>query len=313
MQDSRNEFMLKSVDPNPFSSKPLTEETMRQALHTMVKMMAALALLAGCAAPAPAPEPGKAGKIEVLWLGNAAMRITSVAGKVILIDPYLTANPKTPAQYKDLDALGKIDLILVTHGHGDHLGVAGQGYDAVTLSKKHNVPLYAPAGLNQALITLGLLPPELSLRFGKGGTITPFPGVKITATHAEHSSELLWTNPASSKAESHIGGEPVGFVIELENGFKIYHMGDTGVFGDMKFIGEYYKPDLVMIPIGGHFVMDPKDAAYATNNLLKPRFAIPMHYGTNPFLKGTPEEYIAALGSSPTKVFPINPGDKLNF
>ncbi len=285
---------------------------MRKVLHSVLGMFATLAMLAGCATP-PGPDAGKQGQIEVLWLGNAAMRITTVAGKVILIDPFLTSNPKTPQKYKDLDALGKIDLILVTHGHGDHLGVAGAGFDSVTLSKKHNVPLYAPAGLNQALITLGMLSPELSQRFGKGGTITPFPGVKITATHAEHSSELVFMNPISSKAESHIGGEPVGYIIELENGFKIYHMGDTGVFGDMKLIGDYYKPDLIMIPIGGHYVMDPKDAAYATNNLIKPRFALPMHYATNPFLKGTPQEYTAAMGNSATKVFPINPGDTLRF
>ena len=284
---------------------------MQQILRNVVGMMAGVALLAGCATPSP--EPGKEGKIEVLWLGNAAMKITTVNGKVILIDPFLTSNPKTPAQYKNLDALGKIDLILVTHAHGDHIGVAKDGYDSVTLSKKHNAPLYGPAGMNQALTTMGILSAELSQRFGKGGTITPFPGVRITATHAEHSSEILWNNPATGKPESHIGGEPVGYIIELENGFKIYHMGDSGLFGDMKMIGEYYKPDLIMIPIGGHYVMDPKDAAYATNNLLKPRFAIPMHYATNPFLKGTPEEYMAALGVSQTKVFPINPGDKLNF
>jgi len=279
---------------------------MKYALRNIAGIMAALALAAGCAT-APAPDAGKSGGIEVLWLGQSAMRITTVNGKVILVDPYLTANPKTPPQYKNLDAVGKIDLILVTHGHGDHLG------DAPALSKKHNVPLYGPAGLNQALTTLGILSADLSQRFGKGGTITPFPGVKITATHAEHSSEILWTNPATNKPESHIGGEPVGFIIELENGFKIYHMGDTGIFGDMKLIGDYYKPDLIMIPIGGHFVMSPVDAAYVTNNFLKPRFAIPMHYGTIPVLKGTPQEYIGALGNSSTKVFPINPGDKLNF
>ena len=284
---------------------------MKHVLRNILAMIAAAALVSGCATPSP--DAGKDGKIEVQWLGNAAMRITTVNGKVILIDPFLTSNPKTPQQYKNLDALGKIDLILVTHAHGDHLGVAGNGYDAVTLSKKHNAPLYAPAGLNQALITLGVLSTELSQRFGKGGTITPFPGVRITATHAEHSSELVWNNPATSKPESHIGGEPVGFIIELENGFKIYHMGDTGIFGDLKLIGDYYKPDLIMIPIGGHFVMDPKDAAFVTNNYLKPRFAIPMHYGTIPQLKGTPQEYMQALGNSSTKVFPINPGDKLNF
>ncbi|MCE9640380.1 MAG: metal-dependent hydrolase, partial [Betaproteobacteria bacterium] len=219
----------------------------------------------------------------------------------------IMGNPKTPAQYKNLDALGKIDLLLVTHAHGDHLG------DAVALAKKHNVPIWAPAGLNQQLLTLGELPAALVPRMNKGGTITPFPGVRITQTHAEHSSEILWTNPATQKQETHFGGEPVGFIIELENGFKIYHMGDTGLFGDMKMIGEYYSPDLIMIPIGGHFVMNPKDAAKATKEYLQPKYAIPMHYGTNPFLVGTPQEYMDAMGSSPVKVFPIKEGDKLRF
>ena len=279
---------------------------MQHVLRNILGLLAVLALAAGCASP-PEREAGTSGNIEVWWLGQSAMRITTPTGKVILIDPYITANPKTPPQYKNLDTLGKIDIILVTHAHGDHLG------DAPALAKKHNVPMWGPAGLNQSLITLGVLPADLSLRFGKGGTITPFPGVKITATHAEHSSELLWTNPATNKAESHIGGEPVGFIIELENGFKIYHMGDTGLFGDMKLIGDYYRPDLIMIPIGGHFVMDPRDAAKATKEYLQPKYAIPMHYATIPQLKGTPQEYIDALGSYPVKVFPINPGDKLRF
>jgi L-ascorbate metabolism protein UlaG (beta-lactamase superfamily) len=137
--------------------------------------------------------------------------------------------------------------------------------------------------------------------------------VKITATRAEHSSEILWNNPATGKAESHAAGEPVGYIIELENGFKIYHMGDTGIFGDMKLIGDYYKPDLILMPIGRHFVMSPEDAAYATNNFLKPRFVIPMHYGTIPVLTGKPEELIKALGSSPTKVIVPQPGEKVVF
>lgn len=247
------------------------------------------------------------GKIEILWLGQAAVRITTAAGKVIMVDPWVTKNPKAPEPYKsNLDALGKIDLILVTHAHGDHLG------DAPDLAKKHKVPMWGPAGMNQSLLTLGVMPAELVPRMNKSGTINPFPGVKITQTHAEHSSELLWPN-AQGKPETVVGGEPVGFIIELENGFKIYHMGDTGLFGDMKLIADYYKPDLVMIPIGGHFVLGPRDAAYATNEWLKPKHAIPMHYGTNPFLRGTPKEYIEALGSTSTKVHAINPGDKLEF
>jgi L-ascorbate metabolism protein UlaG (beta-lactamase superfamily) len=250
------------------------------------------------------------GKAEVLWLGQSAIKLTTPGGKVIVMDPFLTKNPKTPEQYKNLDALGKIDLILVTHAHGDHLG------DAPDLSKKNNAPLWAPAGLAQALVSLGALPPELSNRMSQGGFITPFGanGVRITMVHAEHNSELAWPNPATGKVETYFGGEPAGFILQLENGFKIYHMGDTGLFGDMKFIGEYYKPDLILIPIGGgQFVMNPVDAAYATNNFLKPKYALPFHYATSPFLTGTPQEYMKALGKTATKVFPINPGEKLDF
>jgi L-ascorbate metabolism protein UlaG (beta-lactamase superfamily) len=264
-------------------------------------------VLVSCAAPQSTYKPS--GKIEVLWLGQATFRITTLTGKVIVIDPWLQKNPKTPAEYKNLAALGKVDLILVTHGHGDHFA------DAPELAKMHNAPMYTAAGLGQAVVTLGILPTNLAPRFGKGGTITPFGpgGVKITATHAEHSSEILWTNPATGKAETHPGGEPVGYIIELENGFKIYHMGDTGIFGDMKLIGDYYKPDLILIPIGRHFVMSPEDAAYVTNNLLKPRFAIPIHYGTNPMLTGKPEEFVKALGSSRTTVIVPQPGEKVVF
>ena len=246
------------------------------------------------------------GKVDVLWLGQSATRITTVNGKVIVIDPWLLKNPATPADYKNLDSLGKIDLLLVTHAHGDHLG------DAPELAKKFNAPLWGPAGMDQALQTLGILPPELAPRMNKGGTITPFPGVKITMTHAEHSSELLLPN-ASGKPETQPGGEPAGFVIELENGFKIYHMGDTGLFGDMQLIARLYKPDLIIIPIGGHYVMSPADAAFATNEYFKPRFAIPMHDDTNPFLKGTPQEYVKALGNTSTRALLMKPGEHVTF
>ncbi|MES2069194.1 MAG: metal-dependent hydrolase [Pseudomonadota bacterium] len=248
------------------------------------------------------------GKAEVQWLGQATVKITTPGGKVIVVDPWLTSNPKTPEPYKKLEALGKVDLILVTHGHFDHFA------DAPALAKLNNVPVYGPAGLMQTVAALDILPASQAVRFGKSGTVTPLgPDIRITAVHAEHSSELGWKNPATNKEEVHVGGEPVGYIIELENGFKIYHMGDTGLFGDMKLIGDYYKPDLVLIPIGGHFVMNPKDAAMATREFLKPRFAIPIHYGTTPVLKGTPAEYSSALGATPTKVMAIDPGDKVAF
>jgi len=254
------------------------------------------------------PARAQTGKAEIQWLGQAATKITTPGGKVIVIDPWLTTNPKTPAQYKNLDALGKVDLILVTHAHGDHLG------DAPELAKKHNVPMWAPAGLQNSLVTLGILPTNLAPRMNKGGVITPLgPDIKITMTRAEHSSEMVWKNPATGKDETHVGGEAVGFIVQLENGFKVYHMGDTGLFGDMRLIGEYYKPDVVLIPIGGHFVMDPRDAAYATKEMLRPKHAIPVHYGTFPVLKGTPQEYQSFLGQTSTQVHPISPGDKLTF
>lgn len=269
--------------------------------HILTSLGATLAMLSAVSASAQ-------NQTEVQWLGQSAFKITTPGGKVIVIDPYLTANPKTPDAYKKLEALGHVDLILVTHGHNDHFA------DAPALAKLNDAPVYGPAGLMQSVVALDILPARLAVRFGKSGTVTPLgPNIKITAVHAEHSSELGWKNPATGKEEVHVGGEPVGYIITLENGFTIYHMGDTGLFGDMKFIGEYYKPDLALIPIGGYFVMSPKDAAYATRTWLHPRAVIPMHYGTTPQLAGTPAEYAAALGSSKTRVLPLNPGDKISI
>jgi L-ascorbate metabolism protein UlaG (beta-lactamase superfamily) len=248
------------------------------------------------------------GKIEILWLGQATMRIKTPTGKIIVIDPWLINNPKAPVEYRNLDAIGKIDLVLVTHAHPDHFE------DAPALVKKNNAKIVAPAGLQAQMISLNLVPAELAYRMSKSGTATPIGGnIRITQVHAEHDSELTLTNPDTKKRETYFGGEPVGYIIELENGFKIYHMGDTGVFGDMKFIGEYYKPDLIMIPIGGNNVMAPTEAALVTREYLKPKYAIPMHYGANPLQPGTPAQYIEALGKTSTKVFPMNPGDKLEF
>ncbi|MDO8479401.1 MAG: metal-dependent hydrolase [Candidatus Rokubacteria bacterium] len=247
-------------------------------------------------------------KIEVQWLGQATTKITTLTGKVIVIDPFMVNNPKTPVGWKNLDALGKVDVILVTHGHGDHTG------DVAELAKRTGATVLGDGGLMQTLVDLGWVPADKAVRFGKGGKVQPAgPQITITQTHAEHSSEVTVTDPATKKSTTYPAGQPAGFIVEMENGFKLYHMGDTGLFGDMRLIGEYYKPDLIMIPIGGHFVMDPKDAAYATNQMLKPKYSIPFHYGTFPVLKGTPQEYQAALGQTTTQVFPISPGDKLQF
>jgi L-ascorbate metabolism protein UlaG (beta-lactamase superfamily) len=169
--------------------------------------------------------------------------------------------------------------------------------------------------MGQIMVTLGVLPAELMQRFGKGGTVAPYgpTGVKITAVHAEHASEFVWKNPATTKDETHFGGEPVSYIIEMENGFKIWHMGDTGVFGDMRLIAEMYRPDLVIVPIGGHFVMNPADAGLAVREMIRPKFALPVHYGTNPALRGTPAEFKAALGTGPVQMIVAEPGQKVEF
>jgi len=131
--------------------------------------------------------------------------------------------------------------------------------------------------------------------------------------HAEHSSEFVWRNPASDKDETHVGGEPVGWIIEFENGFRIYFAGDTALFGDMRLIGERYHPDLALVPIGGHFTMDPKDAAWAVTQMVKPRVVIPMHYGVNPLAKGTAKEFVEAMGDSVIKSVVAVPGTALEF
>jgi len=260
-------------------------------------------VLVACCALLALPAMAQNGKVSVQWLGQSAFKITSPGGKVIVTDPWLVKNPLTPEKFKDLSALGKVDVLLVTHGHWDHIA------DAPALAELNKIPLYAPGDLNMALTTLGVLPGKQLPRSNKAGRLTPVPGIKVTLTHAEHSSVYVWKNPATGKDETHPGGEPVGYIIELENGFRIWHMGDTGVFGDMKFISEYYKPDLVLIPVGGNFTMDPADAAYALRELIKPKLVIPMHY-RNP---NTPQELIQALGDSSIRVLPMKPGDSTEF
>jgi len=254
-----------------------------------------------------APVAAAAGKVELLWLGQAAFKITSPGGKVIVTDPWLRTNPLTPPDYKKLETFGKVDVLLVSHGHFDHIA------DAPALAQLYNVPLRGPGDLLNTVMTLGVLPANLLPRMNKGGTVEPAPGIKVTAVRAEHSSIYVWRNPASNKDETHPGGEAIGWIIELENGFRIYHAGDTAVFGDMRWIGERYKPDLALVPIGGHFTMDPADAAWAVKELLRPKAVIPMHYGANPLTKGTAQEFVQAMGTSAVRVIVAQPGVALSF
>jgi L-ascorbate metabolism protein UlaG (beta-lactamase superfamily) len=282
---------------------------------------AAAWLLAACAgvAPSGAPSSGSSNMpsvaraptpagVEVVWLGQAAFKITSPSGKVIVTDPWLRTNPLTPPAYKQLENFGRIDVLLVTHGHFDHIA------DAPALAQMYNVPLRGPGDLANTVMTLGVLPANLLPRMNKGGTVEPVPGIKVTAVRAEHSSVYVWRNPATQKDETHPGGEAIGWIIELENGFRIYHAGDTAVFGDMALIGQRYQPDLALVPIGGNFTMDPADAAWAVKDLLKPRAVIPMHYGTNPLARGTAAQFLEAMGStSPVRVTVAVPGQAIKF
>jgi L-ascorbate metabolism protein UlaG (beta-lactamase superfamily) len=266
----------------------------------------ALAALAALWLTAAAAQP-----IEVLWLGHSAFRITSVTGKVIVIDPFLTSNPRTPAKYKDLSALGKVDLILVTHGHRDHI------FDLGALAKLTGAAVIANYELARSLVAAGILDVNKTVMgLNMGGSIVPIgPGIKVHMVPAVHTSVIDMTDftPEWKGPRFFDGGAPVGYVIEFENGYRIYHTGDTDVFGDMALIGRMYKPDLALVCIGGYFTMDPEGAALALREYIKPKLVIPMHYGTFPVINRTPAELRTALGNAPIKVLDVKPGEAMRF
>ena len=202
------------------------------------------------------------------WLGHATFRIDSPGGKRIYIDPFLNGNPKCPESEQTPE---RVDVIAITHGHGDHVG------DTVELAKKHGCTVVAPVELADWLqIKHGL---ENVLDPNKGGTVS-VEGLKFTLTNAHHSS---------SNNDLEYMGEPCGIVAEVENGTKLYFAGDTCVFGDMQLIGRIYSPDLAILPIGDHYTMGPREAAVALE-LLDVKRCVPCHYGTFPALVGTPAE-----------------------
>ena len=208
--------------------------------------------------------------VSLTWLGHASFRIDSPGGKRIYLDPWLEGNPKCPESELEPE---RCDIVALTHGHFDHVGGVAQ------LGAKYSPPIVAIYELAHVLAGQGV-PGALDHGMGKGGTQT-VAGVKFTMTNAHHSSSvqdgdrLLYV------------GEPAGFVIELENGFKLYAAGDTCVFGDMQLIGRIYKPDLAILPIGDHFTMGPREAAVALE-LLGTSRCVPCHWGTFPLLTGTP-------------------------
>jgi len=238
--------------------------------------------------PLHAAEIGK--EVKITFLGHAAFKIVSPKGVVIYVDPFLSGNPKTPPEMKTVE---KADLILVTHGHGDHVG------DTIAIAEKTNARIVAMPELGRYLTRKGA---KNVTGMNKGGTFISH-GIAITMVHALHSSSVTEGDQVIYT------GEPAGFVIRFENGFTLYHAGDTGVFGDMKIIGEIYKPELSLLPIGSHFTMDPREAAYAAK-LLGSKYVIPMHYGTFPVFTGTTEEFVKLMKEAPqTIVLVVKPGE----
>jgi L-ascorbate metabolism protein UlaG (beta-lactamase superfamily) len=208
--------------------------------------------------------------IKLTWLGHATFRVVTPQGRTLLIDPWVMGNPMCPESEKKVR---KVDVMLCTHGHFDHIG------DAVEIARQHN-PLVV--GIFELCTWLQKKGAQQISPMNKGGT-QAVSDVRVTMVHADHSCGIL------DGEQIIYGGEPCGYIIEFDNGLKIYHAGDTAVFGDMALIRELYAPDIAMLPIGDLFTMSPREAAYAIR-LLQPKAVIPMHFGTFPALTGTPAE-----------------------
>jgi len=226
--------------------------------------------------------------VPLTWLGHASFRVDSPGGKRIYIDPFL-GNPKCPDSEKEPE---RIDVIALTHGHGDHVG------ETVELAKKFLPEIVANVELKGWLGGQGAPVGEMP-GSNKGGTVEAA-GVKFTLVNAFHSS--------GSDDGAYLG-EAAGIVMELENGTKLYFAGDTCVFGDMQLIGRIYSPDVAILPIGGYFTMDPREAGVALE-LLGTKRCIPCHYGTFPILAGTPEE-LRQHAPSGVEVIALEPGETI--
>ncbi len=232
------------------------------------------------------------------WYGHACIEVVTSTGTVVLIDPWL-GNPRSPKAPDDIE---HIDLLLVTHGHGDHLG------DAIELANRlgptwpaiHELSLWAGPLAGRRTTVIGM---------NKGGTVVAA-GQRVTMVHAEHSAGGLFEDGATV----HLG-EPVGLVVELEGGLRLYHSGDTDVFGDMALIRELHRPDVAFLSIGGHYTMDPRGAAKAVE-LLGVTRVVPIHYGTFDALAGTPDQLRAALkarGLADVQVISPEPGEPVEL
>ena len=235
--------------------------------------------------------------VKLTWIGHASFILDTPGGKRALIDPWMTGNPACPESLQDP---GDVDLILLSHGHSDHTA------DVVRLAKeKSPAAVMCMIELGDYLESKGV---ENIVGGNKGGTLSA-EGISVTLTHAFHSSSY-----GEEDGTIVYTGEPAGLIITLENGYRIYFAGDTTVFGDMALIGELYKPDLAMLPIGDFFTMGPMEAAKAVE-LLGVKHVLPMHYGTFPLLVGTPQalrDELAKRGLTDVVVEELQPGDTLS-
>ena len=229
---------------------------------------------------------------ELTWLGHASFRVDTPGGKRIYVDPFLHGNPKCPESELEPE---RCDLILITHGHGDHVG------DAVAIHQRFGCPVIAAVELREWLTTQGVADDGGSNSPNKGGTVA-VDGVKTTLTDANHSSS---TNDGT------YAGEPCGIVVELEDGYKLYFAGDTNVFGDMSLIGRIYSPDVAVLPIGDHYTMGPREAAVAIE-LLGVIRVVPCHYGTFPLLTGAPDA-VRELAPPGVEILAVDPGETISF
>ncbi len=227
--------------------------------------------------------------LSIRWLGHGTFLLTSPAGKRILIDPWLTDNPSCPPDCKKIEQL---DLILITHGHVDHIG------DALSVGRATRAPIIGVFEICAWLERKGL---QLLMPMNKGGTLSVV-GIEIVMVHADHSSGYV------DDGRMIYLGEPVGYVLRFEDGLTVYFAGDTALFGDMRLIKELYAPRIAFLPIGDRFTMGPESAARACE-ALGVRQVVPMHYGTFPVLTGTPARLRQLVEPRGVAVLELKPGE----